>query len=52
MTKEQFRKAATFFMLVLSLVTAVPKTEVMAITKEEVQKKVSSLNAEIKKLKN
>ena len=40
MRKEQFRKAAIFFMLVLSLVAVVPKTEVMAITKAEVQKKV------------
>lgn len=51
MKKEQFRKAAIYFMLVLSLMAVVPKTEVMAITKAEVQKKVSSLSAEIKKLK-
>ena len=42
----------TFFLLAISLMVFMPKAEAKAITKSEINKKIASLNSEIKKLKS
>ena len=52
MKKKHLRKVVTFFLLAISLMVFMPKAEAKAITKSEINKKISSLNSEIKKLKS